>query len=214
MGHKQSIKSHVTMNELAFGMRPNAAQTDEVIEVTQRIPEKLFGSKRIEDDPSIQQMQHELLSFDDTLRRLFRRKRKNQSKKQDSSYESYEDRQYDAENQEYYDPYRQYYAENQEYYDPYRQFYAENQEYLDRNQEYYAENQEYLHGNQEYFDRNLELIHEEDEDNLSSSSANDKKQILNRDTENGLSWRCKYCTEKNKSSDVDCRHCKQSRTNF
>ncbi|CAF0876858.1 unnamed protein product [Rotaria sp. Silwood1] len=193
MGHKQSLRSSRAIDDLAFGTAPNAVKMEEVIEVTQKIPGKLFGAKMIENDPSMRQMQYDLLSFDDTLRRLFRRKKKKLSQIQDTTNESYQD--------------RQYYAENQEYYDQDGQYYAENQEYFDQDGQYYAENQE-------YFDQNQEPIPEEDEDYLSSSYVGENKQTPNKDNQKGLPWRCKYCTAENKSTDIDCRQCKQSGTNF
>ncbi|CAF2555248.1 unnamed protein product [Rotaria sp. Silwood2] len=179
MGHKQSTASNLTFDDFAFGTAPNAVQIEDVIEATQQIPGKLFGAKMIENDPSMHKMQQDLLSFDDTLRRIFRRKKHKRSKKEDTSNESYQDEQYYEYDQGYYDQDGQYYTDSQE-----------------------------------YFDQKQEPIPEEDEDHLSSNYAGDKKQTINEDTEKDLSWRCRYCTAENKSTDVDCRQCKQRGTNF
>ncbi|CAF2121567.1 unnamed protein product [Rotaria magnacalcarata] len=195
MGQKQAAASSWTIDDLAFGTGQNAVQIEEVIDVVQKIPGKMFGGKVIENDATISRMQTDLLSFDDTLRRIFRRKKKKHSKRDEPPQESYQDEQSHPESEEYYKTDGQYYAQYEEYYDQDGQYYAENQEYYDRNQQ---------------------AIPEEDETQLSPVYSENNPKTINKDadTDKNLPWRCRYCTAENKSTDIDCRQCKQSESTF
>ncbi|CAF4642153.1 unnamed protein product, partial [Rotaria magnacalcarata] len=131
MGQKQAAASSWTIDDLAFGTGQNAVQIEEVIDVVQKIPGKMFGGKVIENDATISRMQTDLLSFDDTL-----------MNRDEPPQESYQDEQSHPESEEYYKTDGQYYAQYEEYYDQDGQYYAENQEYYDRNQQAIPEEDE------------------------------------------------------------------------
>ena len=77
MGQSQSATSSWSVDDWAFGTGTNAISTEEVITETSKLPAKLFGGEAIEQDASMHQMQHDLLNFDDTLKRIFFRRKKN-----------------------------------------------------------------------------------------------------------------------------------------
>lgn len=77
MGQSQSATSSWSVDDWAFGTGANAISTEEVITETSKLPAKLFGGEAIEQDSSMHQMQRDLLSFDDTLKRIFLRRKKN-----------------------------------------------------------------------------------------------------------------------------------------
>jgi hypothetical protein len=168
MGQSNSSTANWTMNDWAFGTGENAVQIDEVVEEAGKIPGKLFGAKAIENDESMHKMQRDLLSFDETLKRVFffwRKKNKKPGQQQESAYEdghAYE-------------------------------------QYGDQNQEYYDESQY--------------PIPEEDEHHLPPIYTNNNEQLA-KDMNTSPPWRCRYCTTENKSTDLECRQCKQSGTMF
>jgi hypothetical protein len=160
MGHKQSSTANWTVNDWAFGTGQNAVPLEDVVEEVSELPGKLFGAKAIENDQSMHQMQHDLLSFDEVLKkRLFFWRKK--SKRQGQEYD-YQD--------------EQYYDENQQY------------------------------------DQSQFPIPEEDENHLEPIYANENQPATNRDANANVPWRCRYCTTENKSTDLQCRQCKQSGT--
>ncbi|CAF3173499.1 unnamed protein product [Rotaria sp. Silwood2] len=80
MGNNQSSTSNWNMDDLAFGTAPNAVKVDDIVNEVTKIRSKYFGGALVESDPSMHQMQNDLLSFDETLKRLFfRRKKSKQS---------------------------------------------------------------------------------------------------------------------------------------
>ena len=79
---------------------------------------------------------------------------------------------------------------------------AEQSDYQD--EQYYDENQQYDQG--EY------PIPEEDENHLEPIYANENQQATNKDADANALWRCRYCTTENKSTDLQCRQCKQNGT--
>lgn len=102
MGQNQSSSvatNSWTVDDWAFGTGANALSTEEVMQEASKLPSKLFGGKAIENDPSMHQMQNELLSIDQTLKNLFRRKKKNKRSREpvEQVEEYYPD-------QQYYDP--------------------------------------------------------------------------------------------------------------
>jgi len=87
------------MDNWAFGTGENAIPFEKVLDEAKTIPARYFGGQTIGNDPSMQQMQHDLLAFDDKLTRFFFRRKKNKrSKKQ-----NYSDEQYYTQNRQYYD---------------------------------------------------------------------------------------------------------------
>ena len=114
MGLKQSSVSNWTVDDWAFGTGENAVQIDEVVDEAKKMPAKYFGGEAIGNDPSMNKLQQDLLSFDTKLKRLFFRRKKN--KRQTSSYE-------------YSDPNQHYYDENEQYYDGYQPTIPEEDEY-------------------------------------------------------------------------------------
>ena len=83
MGQKLSTDtSQWTVNDWAFGTAPNAVPMEEVMDEVKQMPMKYFGGNVIQKDTSMQQLQHDLLSFDDSFKRLlFWRKKHRRSKK-------------------------------------------------------------------------------------------------------------------------------------
>jgi len=100
MGQKLATDtSNWTVNDWAFGTADNAVPLEDVMDEVQKMPMKYFGGNAIQNDASMQQMQRDLLSFDDTLKRLFFWRKKNKrSKKQ-----NYSDGEYYGENEQNYD---------------------------------------------------------------------------------------------------------------
>lgn len=193
MGQTQAVESNWNMDDLAFGTAPNAVTVEEVVDVAQKIPGKLFGAKAIQNDATIHQMQNDLLSFDDTILRLFRRRKHKNSKNKNALPQSSQDEQAYAEGTEYYNNDGQYYSEDQEFYDQDREYYGEDQGYYDRNQQ---------------------TIPEEDENHAATIYAEDDNASKTIDQNKNLPWRCRYCTAENKATDIDCRQCKQSESRF
>lgn len=97
MGHKHST-ANWSVDDWAFGTGANAVQLEDVMEEAKTIPARYFGGKVIGNDISMQQMQRDLVQFDDVFKRVFRRKKNKRSKEQNN----YDEQNY-AENQEYID---------------------------------------------------------------------------------------------------------------
>ena len=170
MGQKQSLTSDWSVDDWAFGTGANAVPIEAVIEEAKNAPVKYFGGRQIENDQSMHQMQHDLLSFDDTLKRIFFRWRKGKrSKKQNHHDVAYE------QNDQ-----AQHYDEETEYYP----------------------------------DGTPAGIPEEEVNDYSKEPAGDKEDIVKGDLDTNPPWRCRYCTAENKSTDIDCRQCKESESHF
>ena len=171
MGQKQSLTSDWSVDDWAFGTGANAVPIEAVFEEAKKAPVKYFGGEQIENDPSMHQMQHDLLSFDDTLKRIFFRWRKGKRSKKhnhrDMAYEQNVDQ-------------AQQYNEETDYY-PYE---------------------------------DPESIPEESVNDYSKELSSDKEDIVKGDLDTYPPWRCRYCTAENKSTDVDCRQCKESESHF
>lgn len=102
MGQKLSTDtSQWTMNDWAFGTAQNAVPIDDVVDEVKQMPLKYFGGNTIQNDVSMQQLQRDLLSFDDTVKRLFFWRKKNRrSKKNQPLQEEYDEYPVDGQ---YYD---------------------------------------------------------------------------------------------------------------
>lgn len=108
MGNNQATASW-SVDDWAYGTGTNAVPVDEVVEEVGKMPARYFGGKRIGNDPSMNQMQQDLLSFDDTLKNLFRRRKHKRAAQQPQGegQDQYEDGQAYAEEAEeptYLDP--------------------------------------------------------------------------------------------------------------
>ncbi|UJR28976.1 hypothetical protein I4U23_010194 [Adineta vaga] len=88
MGNSQTTTSW-SVDDWAYGTGANAVPVDEVVEEVGKMPARYFGGKTIGNDPSMNQMQQDLLSFDDTLKKLFRRKKNKRSKHEEPEEEYY-----------------------------------------------------------------------------------------------------------------------------
>ncbi len=115
MGKNQSTTANWSTDDWAYGTGQNAVSIEEVLHETSKIPEKYFGGQAIQNDASMHQMQRDLLSFDETLINLFRRKKPKQSRNNiptEDGYYYYEEQQSDAsaqpmdleQNQNYFQP--------------------------------------------------------------------------------------------------------------
>ncbi|CAF1200031.1 unnamed protein product [Rotaria sordida] len=89
MGNNQSGIRTWNMDDLAFGTSPNAITMDDLLIAVHNIRAKYFGGDAIENDPSMHQMQNDLLSIDQTLKRFFFRKKNNQQSSEDVPSEEY-----------------------------------------------------------------------------------------------------------------------------
>jgi hypothetical protein len=90
MGNKnQSATASWTIDDWAYGTGANAVSMEEVVQETGRIRTKYFGGQAVENDASIHQMQHDLLSFDETLKNIFRRKKNKRSKQYEPPSDEY-----------------------------------------------------------------------------------------------------------------------------
>ncbi|CAF3251624.1 unnamed protein product [Rotaria socialis] len=79
MGNMQSGNENWNINDLVFGTAANAVTTDEVVAEVSKLPAKYFGGEAIENDASMHQLHNDLLSFDESIKRIFRRKKTKQS---------------------------------------------------------------------------------------------------------------------------------------
>jgi hypothetical protein len=104
MGSSQSSTASWSIDDWAYGTGENAATLDDVIHETSKIPGKYFGGNAIQNDASMHQMQHDLLSFDATLKNLFRRKKNKRSKRNqppsDEDYYYYDEQQQQQQSEE------------------------------------------------------------------------------------------------------------------
>ncbi|CAF0957765.1 unnamed protein product [Adineta ricciae] len=81
MGNSQTTASW-SVDDWAYGTGTNAVPVDEVVEEVGKLPARYFGGKAIENDASMHQMQQDLLTFDETLKKIFRRKKNKRSKQE------------------------------------------------------------------------------------------------------------------------------------
>ena len=95
MGQKQSVGGTAgwSVDDWAFGTGANALSAEEVITETSKLPAKLFGGEAIEKDPSMHRIQNDLLNFDDSLKGIFRGKKKKQKKSDGNFQEDYHQQQ-------------------------------------------------------------------------------------------------------------------------
>lgn len=111
MGQKLSTDtSEWTTNDWAFGTAANAVPIDDVVHEVSQMPRRYFGGDTIQNDASMQQMQRDLLSFDEQLKRLFFWRKKNRRGKKSQVLEEEE---YPVDG-EYYDQMQQPIAEEDE----------------------------------------------------------------------------------------------------
>lgn len=80
-----------SVDDWAFGTGANALSAEEVMAETSKLPAKLFGGEVIQNDPSMNQMQTDLLSIDETFKNLFRSKKKKQKKSAATSQTTYQE---------------------------------------------------------------------------------------------------------------------------
>ncbi|CAF0761387.1 unnamed protein product [Adineta steineri] len=114
MGNKQGTTSSWSVDDWAYGTGENAVPVEEVVDEVKKIPKKYFGGQAIENDASMHQMQNDLLSFDDTLKRIFFRRKKNKRSRKDEQQQPEEEEYYYEEEEEQ----RVDGAENPEYLEP------------------------------------------------------------------------------------------------
>jgi len=96
MGQKQSAKRKRTVQDRASTTDRNAVKRVGIFGAIRKLPSKYLDDRTIADDPSMRQMQIDLLSFDDTVRRsCFSRKKERYSEEYD-----YHDEQYYDQNQQ------------------------------------------------------------------------------------------------------------------
>ena len=104
MGQKQSARENWTIESRASGTGQKCYTTSPSFWCNKKkIPAKYFGGQTIENDPSMRQMQRDLLAFDDTLKRgCFSIVEDNKRSKQQNyaeEYSYYQDEQYYDHNQ-------------------------------------------------------------------------------------------------------------------
>ena len=68
-------KNQSTVENWTYGTGENAVTFGDVLSETKKIPEKYFGGQSIQNNPAMHEMQRDLLSFDETLKNLFRKKK-------------------------------------------------------------------------------------------------------------------------------------------
>jgi hypothetical protein len=89
MGKNQSTTANWPVDDWTPGTSQNAISIEGVINETKKIPVKYFGGQAIENDASMHQMQRDLLSFDETLKNLFRKNKTKQSSNNISTEDGY-----------------------------------------------------------------------------------------------------------------------------
>ena len=92
MGQQASSNSW-SVDDWAFGTGTNMVSMQEAMDETSKLPKKLFGGETIEKDSSMLQVQSDLLSIDETIKKLFRRKKSKKSKKNNHDYAYYDESQ-------------------------------------------------------------------------------------------------------------------------
>lgn len=100
MGSRQSSTASWSVDDWAFGTGQNALSLDEVVEESKQIPIKYFGGSAVENDPSMHQMQNDLLNFDDSLKNLFRRKKNRRARRDQQQQPSGEEYYYYEEGEQ------------------------------------------------------------------------------------------------------------------
>lgn len=104
MGNNQSPASNWSVDNWAYGNGPHATTIKDVLDGAQQIPEKYFGGETIENDPTIHQLQHDLLAFDETLKKFFRIGKSKSSVSDYSSVDGSDAYQTYGENHDYLEP--------------------------------------------------------------------------------------------------------------
>jgi hypothetical protein len=89
MGSRQSSTANWSVDDWAYGTGENAVPVEEVVAEVRLIPARYFGGKAIGNDESMHQMQRDLLAFDDTLKRIFFRRKKKKQPQTDVPPEEY-----------------------------------------------------------------------------------------------------------------------------
>ncbi|CAF1111275.1 unnamed protein product [Rotaria sp. Silwood1] len=89
MGNNQSGTNNWNMDDLAFGTAANVITAEEIVTEVSRIRSKYFGGDAVENDPSMHQMQNDLLAFDESLKRLFFRRKKSKPSSNEVLHEEY-----------------------------------------------------------------------------------------------------------------------------
>ena len=90
MGQNQSVAgTGWSIDDFAYGTGANAVSIDAVIAQTGTLPTRLFGGEAIQNDATMHQMQHDLLAIDDTLKRIFLRRKKTKRSAQDRPEDEY-----------------------------------------------------------------------------------------------------------------------------
>lgn len=89
MGNSQSGRGNWNVDEVAFGTAKNAVTIDEVVTEVGKIPTKYFGGAAIENDATMHQLQNSFLSFDESIKKLFRRKKSKESQDDVASPDEY-----------------------------------------------------------------------------------------------------------------------------
>jgi hypothetical protein len=127
MGQKLATDtSQWTVNDWAFGTAQNAVPMEDVVDEVRQMPMKYFGGNAIQNDTSMQQMQNDLLSFDDQLKRLFFWRKKNKRSKRGN----YSEQEYYEENDQSYDQSHQTIPEEDEPIPPLPPIYVERNDQL------------------------------------------------------------------------------------
>ena len=72
MGKNQSTAGSWSTDDWTHGTSSNGVSFEQVLDEAQKIPQKYFGGQALENDPSMHQLQHDFLAFDETLKKFFR----------------------------------------------------------------------------------------------------------------------------------------------
>jgi hypothetical protein len=75
MGKNQSTPANWSVDGLSSETGENAVSFEDVLNESKKIPEKYFGGQSLENNPAMHEMQRDLLSFDETLKGFFRKKK-------------------------------------------------------------------------------------------------------------------------------------------
>ena len=80
MGNNQAATTNETTTEYADNTEQDAPTVDQFafLEQTSKFSAKYFGGEALQHDPSIHKMQHDLLTFDETIKNLFSRRKNTQ----------------------------------------------------------------------------------------------------------------------------------------
>jgi ribosomal protein L40E len=77
MGNNQATTTNGTTTEYASSTEQDAPIDDQFafLNETSKLSAKYFGGEALQHDPSIHKMQHDLLTFDETIKNLFSRRK-------------------------------------------------------------------------------------------------------------------------------------------